>query len=84
MLHRKGLEITEANKNKNKAKFKFQGQSARTQRWFDLDFDWIEEMFITRETELYRKIFQMHDKTQDTNTFKCLKPQSKIQHMWKN
>ena len=39
MLRRKDFKITEANKNKNEAKFKFQGQSARSQRWFDLDFD---------------------------------------------
>ena len=39
MLCRKDLKITEASKNKNEAKFKFQGQSARSQRWFDLDFD---------------------------------------------
>ena len=39
MLSRKYLKITESNKNKNEAKFKFQGQSERSQRWFDLDFD---------------------------------------------
>ena len=39
MLRRKDFKITEANKNKNEAKFKFPGQSARSQRWFDLDFD---------------------------------------------
>ena len=41
MLRQKYLKITESNKSKNEAKFKFQGQSARSQRWFDLDFDWI-------------------------------------------
>ena len=70
MLLRKYLKTTEANKDKNEAKFKFQGQSERLQRWFDLDFDWIEEIFITREPWFYRKIFQRHDETQDTNTFK--------------
>ena len=61
MLRQKDLKITEANKNKNKAKLKFQGQSARSQGWFDLDFDWIEENFSTREPELYKKIFQSHN-----------------------
>ena len=53
MLCRKGLKITEANKNKNEAKFKFQGRSARSQRWFGLDFDWIEENFSTHEPDFY-------------------------------
>ena len=39
MLRRKDFMTTEANKNKNEAKFKFQGQSARSQRWFDIYFD---------------------------------------------
>ena len=45
ILRRKYLIFTDANKNKNKNKFKFQGQSARSQRWFDLDFDWIDVNF---------------------------------------
>ena len=68
MIFRKYLKITEANKNKNEAKFKFQGRSARSQRWFDLDFDWIKEKFSTGEPDFYRKIFQRHEKTQNTNT----------------
>ena len=60
----------QTNKNKNEAKLKFQGQSTKSQRWLDLDFDWIEENFSTREPDFFRKIFQRHDKTQDTNTFK--------------
>ena len=35
------------------AKFKFQGLSARSQRWFDLEFDWIEVNFSTREPVFY-------------------------------
>ena len=58
------------NKNKNEAKFKFQGQSARSQRCFDLDFDWIEVNFSTCEPDSYKKSFQFHDDTQDTNKFK--------------
>ena len=41
MLRRKYLKIVAVDKNKNEAKFKFQGQSTRSQRWFDLGFDWI-------------------------------------------
>ena len=74
MLCQKDLKFNEANKNENKSKFKFQGQSARSQRWFDLDFDWIEETFRTRDPDLCRKIYQRHDET---------KFQSEIQNVWR-
>ena len=61
LLSQKDLKFTEADKNKDKAKFKFQGQSARSQHWFDLDFDWIEVNSIPGEPKLYRKLFQSHD-----------------------
>ena len=41
IIRQKYLKCFATNKNKNEAKFKFQGQSARSQRWFDLDFDFI-------------------------------------------
>ena len=53
MIRREYLKITEANKNKNEAKFKFQGQFERSQRWFDLDFYWIEGYFSTHEPDFY-------------------------------
>ena len=53
MLCGKDLKYAATDKNKNAAKFKFQGQSARSQRWFDLDFDWIEVNFSTREPIFY-------------------------------
>ena len=40
--------------------------------WFDLDFDWIEVNFSTRDPDFYGKYFQIHDDTQDTNTFKLI------------
>ena len=64
------MEFIATDKNKNEAKFKFQGQSARSQQWFDLDLDWIEVNFSTRDTDFYKKPFQSHDYTQDINTFK--------------
>ena len=67
MLRRKELNITEA---KKKTRFKFQGQSARSQCWFDLDFDCMKENLSTREPNFYRKTFQRHYKTQYTNIFK--------------
>ena len=57
MLCQKHLKFVAADKNKNEAKFKFQGQSERSQRWFDLEFDWIEVNFSTRETDFYKKPF---------------------------
>ena len=70
MISRKDLKLIAENKNKNEAKFNFQGQSARSQHWFDLGFDWIEVNFSTNEPYLYKKLFQSHDNTQDTNTLK--------------
>ena len=32
----------------------------RSQCWFDLDVDWIEENFSTREPDFYKKIFKAH------------------------
>ena len=49
---------------------KFQGQLERSQLWFDIDLDCIEIKFSTREPDLYKKLFQSHDDTQDNNTLK--------------
>ena len=62
-IHRKGLKFVATDKNKNEAKFKFQGPLARSQQWFDLDLDWIEMNFSTREPDFYKKLFQIHDDT---------------------
>ena len=64
------MKFDAADKNRNKSKFKFQGQSGRSRLWFDLDLDWIDINFSTREPYFYRKHFQIHDHEQDTNTFK--------------
>ena len=68
-IRRKDLEFVATDKIKIEAKFKFQGQSARSQRWFDLDLDWIEVNSSTSEPDLYKKLFQRHEHTYDTNTF---------------
>ena len=69
-IRRKDLNFVATDKNNIEAKFKFQGQSARSQRWFDLDFDWIEGNFSICEPDFYKKTFQSHDDSQDNNTFK--------------
>ena len=56
-LCRKDFKFIVANKNKNEAKFKFQGQSARSQRWFDIEFDWIKVNFSTRDSDFYENVF---------------------------
>ena len=70
MIRRKELKFVATDKIKNESEFKFQGQSARSQRCFDLDFDFIEVNFSTRDPGLHKKRFQSHDYTQDTNKSK--------------
>ena len=70
ILRREDLKFVATDKIKNEAKFKFQGISARSQRWFDLEFDWIEVNFSTCEPDFYKKCFQSHGDTQYINTFK--------------
>ena len=64
-IRQKDLKFIATNKNTNEAKFKFQGQSARSQRWFNLEFDWIEVNFSTCEPDFYKKPFQIHNNTED-------------------
>ena len=33
----------------------FQGKSARTKYWFDLDHEWLKEIFMTRKLDFYKK-----------------------------
>ena len=80
-LRCKYLKFFASDKNKNEAKLKFQGQSARSQLWFDLELDWIEINFSSRDTDFYKKRFQSHDNTQDDNTFKNFKCQLKIKNV---
>ena len=70
ILRQKYLKCFATDKNRNEAKFKFEGQSARSQRCFDLDLDWIEVKFSTREPDFYKRLFQSDDNTKDKNTYK--------------
>ena len=67
---RKDLKFITENKNKIEAKIKFQGRSEKSQLWFDLDCYWIEVNFCTSELDFFKKLLQIHEDTQDTNTFK--------------
>ena len=84
MIRWKDLKFIAANKNANEAKFKFQGLSERSQRWFDLDFDWIKVNFSTCEPDFYKKCFQNHDDTQDTNTLKIFQVPIGNWNVWKH
>ena len=69
-FQRKGFKFDAADKNKNPSKFKFQGQSARSRYWFDLDLDWIDIDFSTREPDFYKKLFQNNDNEQEAGSFR--------------
>ena len=83
-LRQKDLKYNAANKNKNESKFKFQAQSARSQHWFDINFDWLEFNFSTHEPDFYKKLFQINEKNKIQIRLKFLKFQSEIQNVWKN
>ena len=75
-FRRKDLKFDAADENKNESKFKFQGQSGRSRLWFDLDLDWININFSTREPDFYKKLFQSHNNEQDiqnisSSNWKC-------------
>ena len=70
-LHRKDL------------KFKLQGQYTRSQRWFDIDFDWIEVNFITSEPDFYKICFGAMRINKIQIHLKAFKFQWEIKNMWK-
>ena len=69
-LRGKDLQFVTAYKNETEATFKFQSQYVRSQLWFDLDLDWVDRNFSTREPNFYKKLFQSHGDTQDDISFK--------------
>ena len=67
MIHRKDPDNK---KEKEKTKtYDFQGKSARSTRWFDLDHEWLEENFRTREPDFYKKVYQEKIKGDDKKTY---------------
>ena len=59
-------ESGDKKENEKTKKYNFQGQPARSRRWFDLDHDWLEENFRTREPDFYKKLFQKQFRGNDT------------------
>ena len=84
ILNWKDLKTTEANKNKNEAKFNFQGQSARSQIWFDIDFDWNEKSLAHLNLSSMGKYFKGMPQHKIKTHLKYLKSQLVIQNVWKN
>ena len=39
-------------------KYNFLGESSRSRRWFDLDPEWLEESFMTREPHFYKNFIK--------------------------
>ena len=69
-FRRKDFKFDAAVKDKNSSKFKFLCQSARSRYWFDIDLDWIDINFSTREPDFYRILFHNHDNEQETDSFR--------------
>ena len=76
MLCQKYLNTNDANKYKNKDKFKYQGQSARSQRWFDIDIDLIEEFLSHVKMISIERYVKDMTKQKIQIHLKCLKFQS--------
>ena len=64
MIHRKNSDNKK--EKENTKKYNFQGKYARSIRWFDLDYEWLEENFRTREPDLYIYFYQKYIKGQQT------------------
>ena len=59
LMIRSKAEVKEGpNSPNSKESYSFQGQSARYKHWLNLHLDWIEDNFITRQPELYKRLCQ--------------------------
>ena len=47
--------------------------SARQKHWSDLDIDWAEENFNTRETNFYKRLFQSNVQGQARSKYPIFK-----------
>ena len=66
-IRRKDLDNKIEKENNNK--YKFQGKSAILKCWFDLDHEWLEEMFCKREPNLYKQLYKMNNEGQEMETY---------------
>ena len=56
-------------KSKTQNIYNFLEKSARSIRRFDLDDEWLEENFMTREPDFSTKLYQKHIRGHDTKTY---------------
>ena len=62
-------ESYDKKETKNIKKYNFQGKSARSRRWFNIDYQWLKEKFRTLEPYFYRKLYQTKFRGDDTKTY---------------
>ena len=55
--------------NNNIKKYQFRGQYARSTRWFDLDHEWLEKKFCTREMDFYKQLYNINTEGQEMETY---------------
>ena len=52
----------------NTNKCHLQGQSERSKRWNDIDSEWLEETFCTREPDLHTKLYKINTEGHEMET----------------
>ena len=67
MIYQKNLD--NKNEKEKTKKYNFQGQFERSNIWFDLDQEWLKEIFSKREPEFYIKLYQMDIEGQEVETY---------------
>ena len=58
MIRRK--ESENKKEKENNKKYNFQGKSSRSRRWFNLDHEWLEKNFMTREPDFYKNFIKQN------------------------
>ena len=58
MTRQQDLDNKKENEDTNK--YQFQGHSERSNFWFDLYHEWLEEMFCKHEPNFYAKLYKMN------------------------
>ena len=67
MIRRKDSDNKKEKEKSNK--YNFKGKSTRSIRWFDLDNEWLKEIFRTREPDFYENIYQKNIRGQVMKTY---------------
>ena len=73
------MESDDKKEKEDTKKYNFQGQSAISKRWFDIDREWLEETFMTREPDFYKNCIKLNIGVMIQNDNKYLKYQLVMQ-----